>query len=484
MSRGLTVVLAVALALCGQSEARAASPTERLKSFFAAATRTIEDPRPEFGYEERMTAIRGLVREIVDFREAAQLSLGPEWSARTPAERTEFVGLFADIVERSFIAGIAARIRLADGVQVSFLDESVEGAVATVRTAIASKTGIDLPFHYRMVERGQRWAIRDVVIDGVSMAANYRAQFGRILHGGSYAELIRQLRARVPGSGLTALAAIAEDAPAPIAPAPFPPAPIAAPIVAAASPRSLPVMPAVEAPRPFVPEPLAALIAPQAPEPAPQPAPERSEPVFTPRVTIALAQAEAIQAITVALAQPEPVRPKVSVAMPPAGPRPSLRAAAAQADPPAPPRARPSLAKPELSAARAPSIPPSAAAEGSSAFVWVTSEPEGEAEAPAPASVVPVPPPAAARPPHARAFWVQVAAYANVETARRLASALEDEEPPSSRERWVVVVEPGESGAPVARVRVGPFAAWADASSKLKDVQTRGYKPFIAEDRR
>ena len=166
------------LSIC--PEAQAASPTEQLRGFFSAATRILDSQTDE-GLEARLAAIRAIVKEIVDVPAAAQLSLGPNWSARTAAERDEFVRLFAELLERSLISAIAGRIRLPDGVQVSYLGESVDGAVATVWTTILTKRGMDLPFTYRMKARAGGWAIRDVVIDGVSVAANYRAQFLRIM---------------------------------------------------------------------------------------------------------------------------------------------------------------------------------------------------------------------------------------------------------------------------------------------------------------
>jgi phospholipid transport system substrate-binding protein len=183
--------------LCMGPEAQAASPTEQLRGFFSAATRIL-DPQTDDGLEARLEAIRAIVKEIVDVPSAAQLSLGPSWNARTAAEREEFVRLFAELLERSLIGGIAGRIRLPDGIQVSYVGESVNGAVATVWTTLLSKRGLDLPFTYRMIERAGRWAICDVIIDGVSVAANYRAQFFRVMRSSSYQELVRQMRARVP----------------------------------------------------------------------------------------------------------------------------------------------------------------------------------------------------------------------------------------------------------------------------------------------
>ncbi len=413
MRRLLAALVAVVVALAPfQTEAGPASPTERLRGFFTSAARAIEDPRAEITLEDRLRTIRALVRDIFDFREAARLSLGAEWSARTPAERAEFVGLFADILERSFIGGIAARIRLVDGVQVSFIDESVEGGQATVRTAVAAKSGVELPFHYRMVELGQRWAVRDVVIDGVSIAANYRAQFGRIMQTSSYAELVRQLRARVSGTSMFSSIGAAEAASLP--------------------PVALLESPAVEVARPAVGE---ATLA--------RPAPVRITDAAPREIVVAR-----VAAVPVVVAPPPP---PVQIE-------------------PEPIEAEPEQ-EPEPAAAEEPS--PEPVAELSE--VRETSRQPEIAPAPAPT--------AAPRLSRSRSYWVQVGAFANLAAARRLAAALEEQAPALPPNRWIVVIEPADTGAELAKVRVGPFAGRFDAAAKLRDVQGYGYKPFIAEER-
>jgi phospholipid transport system substrate-binding protein len=460
MSRTLAAVVAVAMALVGPPEARATSPTERLRGFFASATRTIEDPRPEFKLEDRMDAIRALVRDIFDIREAAKLSLGPEWSARTAEERTEFVRLFAELVERSFISGIAARIRLSDGVHVNFIDESVDGTQATVRTAIASKSGAELPFHYRMIERGQRWAVRDVVVDGVSLAANYRAQFGRILQSGSYSELIHQLRARVPGTGMVAMMVAAEDS-GPAVPSP----PLTAPTTTAAAPRPLPAS---------QPSPVSLPSHLSAPTPALLPTPESlPTPVSPASISLpsSLSQSSAPPPSPVSLPSLAPTREAATVTPEPEV-RPTVSIALVRSEPPQ-----------TAPAGIIPSRPLSYAFVQRSASEAAEPSSLADEERLVPGATTPLTRTSVPRAAHPRSFWVQVGAFANVETARRLASALADQEPATSRDRWVVVVESADGGAPLARVRVGPFTAWVDAASKLKDIRMRGFQSFIAEHR-
>src|SRR5262245_6086727 len=221
-------VAALALVLVTH-QAWAGAPTDQLRGFFTTAAKILDDPATENKPEEKFRAVLGAVREIFDFAEFARASLGPAWYTRTAAEREEFVRLFADLLQRSFVFGIAGRINLGDGVKVSFLDESVARDGATVWTTIAGKRGLDLPLTYRMIASGRGWAIRDVIIDGVSVAANYRAQLARILQGASYAELIQQMRAKAstPLDAPGVMAALAATEPLPIQQVPtvVPPAP-------------------------------------------------------------------------------------------------------------------------------------------------------------------------------------------------------------------------------------------------------------------
>ena len=181
-------LIPVALALVSLSfhEAGAATPTAELQAFFAEATRILTDPETDGKYAERLAAIRAITRQMLDVHEAARLSLGPAWKDRSEGEREEFALLYGDFLERAFIAWVASRAQIAGGPRVTFCGESVKGGQAIVRTTVVGRNGEDLPLEYRMRERGDRWAVFDVVIDRVSLAANYRAQFTRVIQASSY----------------------------------------------------------------------------------------------------------------------------------------------------------------------------------------------------------------------------------------------------------------------------------------------------------
>jgi phospholipid transport system substrate-binding protein len=57
-----------------------------------------------------------------------------------------------------------------------------------------TRTGTEVAVESRMNLKGERWLIYDVLIENVSLVANYRSQFDRIIRSSSYEELMRRLK--------------------------------------------------------------------------------------------------------------------------------------------------------------------------------------------------------------------------------------------------------------------------------------------------
>ena len=190
----VVVGLVAAAVLAGGVPAWAGAPSDQLKARIDRALKVLEDPelRQEGRLNDRRAAIRKVAFDTFDFRETAQRSLARHWQGRTPAEREEFVRLFADLLERSYIG----KIELYGGERIQYLGDTIDGAQAAVRTRIITKQGTEIPVEYRMHRIGDRWLVYDVVIEGISLVSNYRAQFDRILRGSSYKLLAEKLRAK------------------------------------------------------------------------------------------------------------------------------------------------------------------------------------------------------------------------------------------------------------------------------------------------
>ena len=154
----------------------------------------MDDPelRKEAQSAQRRASVRKVADDIFDFQETAKRSLGRHWPTRSASERDEFVKLFSDLLERSYIS----KIETYGGEKIQYTAEKIDGDLATVSTRIVTKNGTEVPVDYRMKKGGDRWLVYDVSIEGVSLVSSYRTQFNKIIQTSSYNELVSKLRTK------------------------------------------------------------------------------------------------------------------------------------------------------------------------------------------------------------------------------------------------------------------------------------------------
>jgi len=202
LRRTLIGVVAVPLSLA--APAVAGEPTDQLKSSIEQVIKVLEDPalRSEASTQKRRAAIRVVAGETFDFGEAAKRSLGKHWQALSEQEREEFTGLFADLLERGYIA----RIEEYSGEKIVYAGDIIDAGAATVKTKFTMKNGTEIPVDYRMLRKGERWRVYDVSVEGLSLVGNYRGQFNKIIETSSYQDLVKKMKTRsegLPGSVAT-----------------------------------------------------------------------------------------------------------------------------------------------------------------------------------------------------------------------------------------------------------------------------------------
>jgi len=192
LSSGIT--LTVALTLLAVDGAWAGAPTDQLRGSVDSVLKTLSDPemKKDVKTAERRRLIRAAAAEIFDFPEISRRTLAIHWQARTPTEREEFAALFSDLLESSYIS----KIESYSGEKIQYVAETNDGNQAVVRTRIVSKQGVETPVDYRMLLQDGRWRAYDVTIEGVSLVANYRAQFNSIIQRSGYTDLVARLKAR------------------------------------------------------------------------------------------------------------------------------------------------------------------------------------------------------------------------------------------------------------------------------------------------
>ena len=187
--RALALVTAALLLVWAPTESFAGPATDQVKGTVDQVIKILTDPtlKGEKKVQERRAKIRQVVLQRFGFTEMSKRALGRYWNERNPEERTEFVRLFTDLLERAYID----RIDGYSGEQVVYLVETVDGDYSEVRGKIVTKRNQEILITYRLQKASSNWEVYDVIVEGVSLVNNYRTQFSKIIRTSSYQEWVK-----------------------------------------------------------------------------------------------------------------------------------------------------------------------------------------------------------------------------------------------------------------------------------------------------
>ncbi len=177
--------------LASAGVAAAASPTETVQG---AVKQVFPEqggaPAQKVSTDQRRAQIRQVTESLFDFEEMSRMSLGGYWTQVSQAEKDEFIRLFSSLIASSYMG----KIEQYAGEPISYVGERVEGNAAVVQSRVVTPKGSQIQIEYRLNKAGGRWAVYDLYVDGVSLVANYKTQFSRIIQRGSFADLLKTLR--------------------------------------------------------------------------------------------------------------------------------------------------------------------------------------------------------------------------------------------------------------------------------------------------
>ena len=137
--------------------------------------------------------LRAISEKMFDFTELSKRTLAQNWSRFDPKQQKEFVELYTSLLEDAYANKI-----------MSFTDEKIvfnKEVTLTQKTvevqSIVQRKNEDIPIYYRMILKDGMWRVYDVVVEGVSLINNYRAQFREILADKTPESLLETLRKKV-----------------------------------------------------------------------------------------------------------------------------------------------------------------------------------------------------------------------------------------------------------------------------------------------
>ncbi|MBF0126249.1 MAG: ABC transporter substrate-binding protein [Magnetococcales bacterium] len=123
--------------------------------------------------EERREMLRRVIYQEFDFARMSQSSVGRVWTKFSPGQQQRFTTLFRQLLENTYMN----MIERYNGEQVEFVKEVPKAEDLVLVDSIIHAKGQQYKLSYYLHNSGGEWKVDDVVIEGVSVVANYRSQF-------------------------------------------------------------------------------------------------------------------------------------------------------------------------------------------------------------------------------------------------------------------------------------------------------------------
>jgi phospholipid transport system substrate-binding protein len=133
--------------------------------------------------------VRPILERFFNFESLTRRALGPGWKELNPEQQKKATRLFSEIIIRSY----TSRFDPSSEVDVQFIRSVDMGNGRQEVPAIARYQGNAVSVAYRVEPGPEGWRVYDVVIEGVSMASNYRSQFDSIRQKSGPDALIRAM---------------------------------------------------------------------------------------------------------------------------------------------------------------------------------------------------------------------------------------------------------------------------------------------------
>ena len=186
-------IFGLLLLIClGSAQAFAGTPIEQIQETIQQVLVVVNGPSNQTD-AERKGILRDTLMSRFDWLEMAKQALGKHWN-NVSGRQSEFVAAFAEFLGNSYVGKIGSY----KDEKILFVHESIEKNQAQVDTKIVSGAGEPTSVNYRLHQVKGEWKIYDVVVEDISIVANYRSQFNRILSRSSFDDLLKRLKEKDP----------------------------------------------------------------------------------------------------------------------------------------------------------------------------------------------------------------------------------------------------------------------------------------------
>ncbi len=160
--------------------------------------------------DEKRRRLEDIVDRHTDFETLSRLVLARNWSRFSPEQQREFMEEFKEHLSITYRDSVE---RYTDqDIRITGERQEARGDV-TVRSEIVRASGAEpIAVDYRLRRIDGQWKVIDIIVEHVSLVANYRSQFQDMMSGGKPEALLAALKEKnargeplkAPGKGASA----------------------------------------------------------------------------------------------------------------------------------------------------------------------------------------------------------------------------------------------------------------------------------------
>ena len=174
------------------AQVHADSGLDTIKSRINQVLVVLKDPalKNDSAKELKKKRLRAIFDTTFDYSELSRSTLSRYWDKLNSEQQKEFMQLYKALLEKLYMDEI-----------LSYKDQEIvfgkeralgENRVEVDTKIISEKT--ETPINFRLISKNNQWWVYDFVIENISVVANYRSQFGRILTKDTPEKMLEDLR--------------------------------------------------------------------------------------------------------------------------------------------------------------------------------------------------------------------------------------------------------------------------------------------------
>jgi len=168
--------------------ASAPAPREVVQTVIDEGIRILQ--RDDLSVAVKREQLQAMVEQYFDFETLSKLVLAQNWRKLSKEQRRAFTDVFKTHLALTYSKNIA---EYDDESAVIVGEQDEARGDRTVKSKILRTNAEDVFVNYRLRQRDGVWMMIDVVVEGVSLVSNWRAQFREVLGNKSPERLIELL---------------------------------------------------------------------------------------------------------------------------------------------------------------------------------------------------------------------------------------------------------------------------------------------------